>query len=271
MNWKRKFAAFKSDRGGIPWHKRCFWTCLFTFFQAALLANCAHIIPPPADQPQARQIVAQLTAGNRGLSRFKGLARIEMGSASQTTFGRIAVAAVAPDKLRVEWLNMMGLPDVSIAGDGQTITILNRADKKVRHLRQTSTALEKLVHIPIGIEDLQRIMSGAVPLPGGTAAQIEASPDNKVTTLVLKDRWHATVAVVKVDPSDQRIQALKRYDRQGALLYEVRWLQWRRQGQYLLPVQIAFESASGGHMILTMDRFWPEAQVPLALFALDPP
>ena len=180
------------------------------------------------------------------------------------------MAAVVPHKLRVEWLNMMGQPSTSIAGDGRTISIWSATDHKLRHFRQSPGALAKLIQIPIGIEDFQNIVIGRPPLPVDTVVQFKGIR-NDVDILALKNRWRREIAVIRVDQATDRVLTMQAFDGHGRPQYEARWLQWRKYGRYLLPTQMVLESGAGQRLRLTIDRFWPNAAVPSSTFELTPP
>jgi outer membrane biogenesis lipoprotein LolB len=235
-----------------------------------LFSGCAHLFPPPRDEVPARQVLERLVDNNVGLTHFKALGQIRLESASGYRSGRIAVAAVTPRKLRADWLNMMGQPLTSLAGDGETIRIWSPADAKIHSLRQSPKALAKLIQIPLGIEDFQNIILGRPPLPSYTAVQFEETHDD-VEILSLKNRWRQAVAFIRVGRSTGRILAMQVFDGRGRMLYVTRWLQWRRQGRYLLPTKITLESDARDRLSLTVDRFWPDADVPSSVFVLKPP
>jgi len=256
--------------GGMSLVKKNLFNVTLLIFFIGSYTGCAHIVPPPQEHSQARQILNQLADNNSGLTQFKALAHVRLESDSQIVSGRIALAAVVPDKIRIEWLNMMGQPLNSLSGDGEVITVISRSDNKVHRFRQSATAMEPLIHIPIGAEDLQKIVIGRLPLPVDAAVQLKES-DSQMDMLVLKDRWHNVVATLKVDRISGRAIAMQAFNAQGKFQYEIRWLQWRKEGVYVLPVKIAFESESRQRLVLTIDRFWPDADVPGSIFKLDTP
>lgn len=247
-----------------PPHPAILMVCVFLF------SGCVHLLPPPEDDLSARQVLERLADSNTGLTHFKALGHIRMESADGSRSGRVAVAAVIPRKLRADWLNMMGQPLTSLVGDGEIIRIWTPADARVHRLRQSPKALAKLIGIPLGIEDFQNIIIGRPPLPPHTAVQIRESHDH-VDILSLQNRWREVVAMIRVDRSSGRILAMKVFDGHGRLQYETQWLQWRRQGKYLLPVKIKVESYAQDRLSLTVDRFWPDTDIPPSAFVLEPP
>jgi outer membrane biogenesis lipoprotein LolB len=254
----------------MPLIRKKMFNVMFLMVFIGLFSGCAHLFPPPQEQSQARQILNRLTENNAGLERFKALAHVRMERDGQIVSGRIAVAATVPNKLRIEWLNLMGQPLTSLSGDGEMITVFSRSDNQVHRLRQSSTAMEPLIHIPIGIEDLQKILLGRIPFPADAAVQLKESP-NEIDILILKNRWHNIVTTLQVDRQTLLVLAMKAFNGQGDLLYEVRWGQWQNEGEYLVPFKVVFESESRQRLILTVDRFWPDVDVPESIFKLDVP
>ena len=236
---------------------------------ALALNGCTWLIKPPNDQPEARRLIQAAVGLNAGLNQYKCLARAHLHSEGQSLRGRIALAAVAPNQMRVEWLSALGQPLTSMAGDGETITLVSHADRKFYRLPQTRSAMERLVHIPIGIEELLTILAGRPPLPPHVAAQIvPARPRRSV--IVLKNRWRGTVAQLEIDLSSGRLKNMQAYDGMGNMLHEVQWRQWRREGGYLLPGKVSIQAGHGQRLTLTMDRFWPNVEVAPGMFVLSP-
>lgn len=242
----------------------------FLMIFVVFFTGCAHLWPPPQDDASARRVLERLVDNNVGLTHFKALGHIRMESKGGTWSGRVAMAAIVPRKLRADWLNIMGQPLTSLAGDGETIHLWSSTDSKVHRLSQSPKALVKLIQIPLGIEDFQQIIIGRPPLPSHKAVQVEECRDD-VDVLSLRNRWREEVAIIRVERSTGRILAMQAFDDHGRLQYETHWLQWRRQGKYLLPVKIILESHTKQRLSLTVDRFWPDADVPSSAFVLNPP
>ena len=127
----------------------------FLMICVVFFTGCAHLWPPLEDDAFARRVLQRLEDNNSGLTQFKALGHIRMESEEGTQSGRVAMASVVPGKLRADWLNMMGQPLASVAGDGETISIWSPTDSKVHRLPQSSNSLAKLIHIPTSQHLLQ--------------------------------------------------------------------------------------------------------------------
>lgn len=245
---------------------RIHWS-IYTILALVLINGCAAMLKAPSDD-DARLVLHRMMAANEGLDQFKGLANIRMESEGRSQSGRIAFAAVTPDKMRIELLNAMGSPLTSLSADGERISVFSYVDQKRYRFRQSRTALEAIINIPIGIEDMQSLLAGKVPLPSYSFAKLmKGSTPNDI--LVLKNRWRGTVADLEVDRVDSRIKTLRKFDGDGELQYQIQWLQWKRVGAYRVPSRLVINTPSHERLIVNMGRFWPNAEVTPSTFLLD--
>jgi outer membrane biogenesis lipoprotein LolB len=232
-----------------------------------LLQGCAWLMPPPQDDQLARQWVTQWASHNADLEPTKGLMRIEIISGGRITSGRAAWAAAHPDRLRLEWLSALGQPLMSLAGDGKTITLYSSADQTYRRFAQSRTALERLIRIPIGIEDLIDVLAGRPPLPEYAAARLAPGPGIGV---VLESRWHILLAQLQSDGS-RRLHSMTAYDPQGGVQYRIDWLQWDTFDEYTIPREVRLTSGTGDQLTLRIDRFYTDTELPPETFVIAPP
>ena len=245
------------------------WLWLALWLVLAVTGGCSWILEPPSDDPGARRMVERAAAANADLYSLKGLAQVQVDDNRRRIAGRIAVAAVFPDKIRLEWLSSMGQPLTSFAGNGAIITIVSRGDGKFYRFRQSRKALDTVVHIPIGIEELLSVMAGRPPVPPFEAAQPAAAPDGLVQ-IGLTNRWRRTMANLTIEPQQQRVAAMRAFNDDGEWRYAVKWLEWEACGAYVLPRRIAITAPSGVGLLLTMDRCWTDVEIDPEMFTLAP-
>jgi outer membrane biogenesis lipoprotein LolB len=235
-----------------------------------VISGCSHMFQPPKEDAYARMLLDRLLQNNSALKQYKGLAAIRLQMNGRSQSGRIAFAAVQPDKMRVELLNMLGTPLTSLSGDGDTVTIVSHDNHKKYRFRQTRTALASVIDIPIGIEDLQNLLAGRVPVPPRVSAQLLPAPaDASDVMLILKNRWDNVVARLQIDRTTHDIKALWALDSNGVLKYQIQWLQWKDVGGFRVPSKLVVESSASQNLTLTMDRYWPNANVPPSTFVLE--
>lgn len=242
---------------------------LFVILCMILPVGCK-MIKRPEEDPYARMLVDRLIRSNSGLNQFKGFANIRLNSEGQVRSGRIAFAGVKPNKMRIELLNTIGTPLISLAGDGENITILDQSSQKHYHLRQSRTALKSVIQFPIGIEDLQCLLTGGLPIQTNTFASLERKNDQEAIIL-LKNRWHYKVARLKIDSVSRQIRSMLIFDQEGNEQYRIHWQKWKQAGDYTIPSKLFFESFSDHRLSMVVDRFWPDVQVEPSMFVLDLP
>ncbi len=235
---------------------------------AILLTGCAALWKPTVDDQRARFLLNQLEVQNLDLKQFKGLAKVKLASAGQSHTGRMAYAAVRPDKMRVELLSTLGTPLTSLAGDGEHISIRSHVNDKRYRVRQTRKALRQVIDLPLGLEELQELLSGRVPLPPHAYAVIKDTADPQ-EVIVLKSRWRDLVAELRMDNQTYHIDSLKAYDTEGAMTYLVQWHQWKKIKGFMLPSKVTIESEAHQRLILWIDRFWPNPEIAPSVFVLD--
>lgn len=235
--------------------------CLWAF------SGCAWLIKPPSDDPMARQMLEGLLATNSAMTQYKGLAQVRLAVDKKVHTGTMAVAAVLPDRMRVELLSMVGQPLSSMVANGQTIRIRSHDDNRIYEINQSPSALETVIHIPIGIEQLQRLLIGRPKLPEFAAAQFTRKTEKEVAIEMIS-RFHNTQAVIVMTADTATIRSLEMHREGGEFRYLVRFLQWQQMGDYCIPKQLAIESGTGDQVTMTMRRFWPDADISADTFEL---
>jgi outer membrane biogenesis lipoprotein LolB len=233
-------------------------------------SGCATLWGPPQEDIEASRLINRVRNHNTQLKQYKALANVSVDTNGNTLSGRVAMAAVMPDRLRLEWLSAVGQPLTRLAGDGKQISIAVPGEIGIRRMPQTSASLRPLIQIPIGIEELQSLTTGRPKLPEFAAAQIVSQDDQRVV-IALKDRWHRLLAKIDVDPNRGRLMRMENLDWNEEPLYVIYWKKWKLAGQYEIPKRVELTTPSGQRLELSMARVWPNVDVPPSLFQLTSP
>lgn len=255
----------------LPTHtrRRFLWLYVLILLSSILSNSCAWLIAPPESDAPAQQQVARWADHNKALKQFKGLYRLQVVTREQSLKVRAALAAGAPDHLRVELLNLLGQPLLSLAADGEQMTVLVIADQKFHRFRQSPTALAPFIHVPLGPGELLDSLSGRPALPTYTAVQSGPGPDG-ATMLYFKDRWHNLVADLRL-AADGRMECLHRYNPDGSVQAEIHWIAWHTYNGYLVPRSLKLASGSGEEVTLSVERLWTDVILPPSLFYIEAP
>jgi len=243
--------------------------CLLTLLiiLMSMVNGCGWLAGAPRQDPMAKDLVEHLERKNQDVRQLKGFLRIRLHSPQGVISGRAALAAIFPDRVRVEWLTFLGQPLMKFAADGQTITVDLHGEDRYHRIEQTPTALSKLIHIPMGVDELLRILKGNPPLPKYAAAQISGA-DTQGSRIALISRWHLLTAELKTT-ADGTIQEMTAFRNDGTILFQVHWKGWRQQQGYTFPGDIEIVSGTGEKVSLLIDRIYPGAPVPPELFRLE--
>lgn len=246
---------------------RCLWFWLVLGVMTLGSHGCAWLAPPPEDDPLARQLLENWSRHNRDLPAFKGMMRIQMEEGGRVTSGRAAWAAAPPDRLRLEWLSPLGQPLLSFAGDGRMITLYVSAEQKFHRFKQSRNALERMIGMPIGIEDLVDTLAGRPPLPAHAAARMV---NGQGCDVVLENRWHVPVAKLHSEKC-AHLESMTAFDTEGRALYQIQWLDWQAGPVDLLPRQIRLTSGAGDALTMILERYWIDTALPPDTFVIAPP
>jgi outer membrane biogenesis lipoprotein LolB len=240
-------------------------TWILLLSAAILLQGCAGILRGPPDDLVAREVVMNLDGHNPELGQFKGLIEIRIEAGGQTMAGRAAWAAAVPERLRIEWLSMLGQPILTLAGDGETITLISHVERSYRQLPQSRASMQQLIRFPASIEDLVTLLRGRPLIPAFfSARQLDGR------SLALMDRWYNTLATLSLDDQD-RLQTQQLFTPQGELRYRIEWQQWQAFDQVIMPRRMILTAPSGERMTLTLVRLWTENAFEPSMFFLERP
>jgi outer membrane biogenesis lipoprotein LolB len=246
-------------------------SCLYRFSLIVILlmwiSGCSWLVAPPEDNEPAHAMLQRLMERNSTLQQFKGLLHAQVETQGQPVSGRVAYAAITPNRLRLEWLNPMGQPLTSVAGDGKTLVIVSHVEKKRYILHQSPTVLEDLIHVPMGIEDLVTLLVGRPLVPDFMSVQ--QMGDSIRDGIRLQNRWRCTLAELHSD-SEGRLVQESIFDSEGILLYRIHWLNWQTMEQYTVPQRFQIVMASGESIDIRIDRLVPASNLGPSTFELPP-
>ncbi|RJQ77346.1 MAG: hypothetical protein C4519_13595 [Desulfobacteraceae bacterium] len=253
----------------VPKFQRSRIRLFFLVGVLCLVNGCAGLIRPAQHDQKALAWVTRWTERNASLEQFKGLMQVQIQTRGRTLHGRAAFAGAIPDRLRLDFLNVIGQPLFSLAGNGRNITVMNMQAGQIHILEQTDAALERFTGIHMSIEDFLDVLAGRPPLPEYAAAQV---PEGKRPCAVeLKTQWHVLLAELQSDACEHP-DVLKVYGREGELQYTIHWLQWQSLQDYAVPRKVLITSGGGARVDLVIQRFWPEpTSLSPSTFILDYP
>lgn len=149
----------KSFRG-LSWLLITCWLFLF---------GCRPAIPPPALPPElpsvSEEVLLQKLAYNREVFHsLKGLANIRVEFEGKTTRARQVVLIQKPARLRTEILGLFGQPALQVAVHNNQLAVHIPGESLFLQGPATPSNLARFTLLPLGVEDLVRLVLYDVPL-----------------------------------------------------------------------------------------------------------
>lgn len=157
---------------------------------------------PPSYPPAALDIISRFEQQNTIITAANGLASATITDKGETTRYRLAWACEKPDRLRIIVL-FSGKPVATMLYDGVHLVIKSHTQSHELIKRRTKNPnLEKLIALPLLVNQLVDILSGSIPLPEHRSAHLAHNP-NGGFTLTLLSRKTRPVIIFHLDESKQ--------------------------------------------------------------------
>lgn len=238
---------------------------------ALLLGGCAHF--QSADTPAevaTRRTLDGLQAANAGLVDCKGLGRVTLGSGAQAQRARLAWAARAPDKLRLELLAVTGHPLATLASDGAHLYLRDATTGRYYKNRSTQISLERLVHVPLRVNDLVAYLMGRIPIAANERVVQMDNPHQPGYILELRRWWGEVSQRIMVKPDAKTITRVVKFAAEGEIAYQVDLSHHGAHGGFLFARQLSASTPAGDRIDIVLERFWPNAGIDEGAFRLTP-
>ncbi len=236
-----------------------------------LIAGCAHWQPDETPASiEGRQTAERLHAVNSGLLACKGLGQASLVTPNGVQRSRLAWAAQAPNKLRLELLSVSGHSLASVATDGRFMYLRDNTGGRFYRRRSSQASLEPIVNLPLRVPDLITYLLGRVPIPDSYHGALLDNPRKAGYILELSRRWGAVSQQILLDEDRTTVQKVVHLDGDGNPAYWVEFGKQRPVGEFSFPRRLHLTSATGDRIEIQMERFWPNVPIDDAAFRLTP-
>jgi hypothetical protein len=259
----------------MKWHR-----IVIPLAAALLFASCAVFRPvreleiTPAEKVhEVRDLLSFLKTKNDSLRNFKGIGQIKVRQNGILQFDqRVAWIGEKPLKLSIAVL-ISGYPAVKLATDGNWLYYLevHGPDTTFRKILANDPSLKKLISIPIPASDIITLLAGQIPMPEFDSVALIRENESSGRVLVLKDKWWGIRQKLYSDENITRVRQVDVFNRSGSLKYraEIEGLQWIDGFQ--VPSRLRLSSPDGNNLLLDIDRYWVNIDLPPSVFVLTPP
>ncbi len=239
-----------------------------------MTSGCARFIKPVKTiSPAAADLLARIRTTNGDLKACKGIGTIsswlKAGTMPRTRF---AWLCRLPDRLRLEILAPTGTPVMTLSADGKYVYFLPRDGKhRLRRKKADDINLEKIISFPLRLTDAGHLLAGAVPLHEFDSAERVDLPDDNYM-LQLTNHWPDRIEKIYFEETTGRpvriefLQGSQDQPRYSATFSGVRKIDGKT-----IPESIILEDDRGNKVVITIDRYWLETDIPVEKFILTDP
>lgn len=228
------------------------------------------ILPPPTVSPEAQHRLSMLENHNRGLGTFKGMGSFRLENEEGLRNARVAWIGSDFRKLRIQVMDISGVPIMSIAADGDYFYALSHRENRFYKTRASDPGLKKAIGIPMKTREAIQILTGRVPVRGHDSALVIRDEKNEGDVLVLTSRWGRVLEKIFFDKTGKTALHMEMYDSMGNFVYRAEFGDIRIVENYMLPFDLRV-SAEDVLFHLQIERYWADMPVSPAVFVLADP
>lgn len=242
------------------------------------VAGCSSLRPRvegPASEgtsPEAAALSSRLQDRNPRLNSFKGTGRLRLQNADGIQRVRVMWAGYKDEKMRLEIMGPAGRPAVSFAYDGQRIYLVAHAESRYYSKRNAQASLEKLISLPIRVQDALNFLAGRIPADAYRSAVLLEEKFAGDRVLVMKRPGRdAGYDKIHVKTAADTIRKIESFHKNERLNYRVEFITMQDISGFQVPQELVFSDGDRVGMHLFVDQFWPNASVADSLFVLTEP
>jgi len=229
-------------------------------------------LPANVSTVEPESVLESLEQINRELISFKGIGKIKIWNRNGLQSTRFAWAAYRPEKLRLEILGLAGRPLSSVAFDGRQFYLSLHAENKFYQKQTRNANLKRLISIPISLSDTLTILAGRVPLWENASASLAEQSHGDSNILILKTKWfRKQTAKIYLRDDFHTVYQFESYGSASKLRYRVNYLKRKQYDKYQLPELLEITDDRQNRIQISVDRIWPDAEIPPETFIMKPP
>ncbi|MBF0225526.1 MAG: hypothetical protein HQK76_08740 [Desulfobacterales bacterium] len=244
------------------------------FFFFLFFTSCGHInkwcgleeYDLPYDK-DAQIVLSNLADINHDLTSFKGLGKIRLYSNGNFLAYRIALAASGKESLRIEVLNPLGHPVISLSSNETALYFLSHGNNYTFKKLSRNTRFDKFIDVPISSNELIGILE-ARPYIYPHDIGILSKIDNGYV-LTLKKKWKGIVQKIYLDETKSNLNKIE-YFTNKKILYSVIFKKMENQDGYIVPTKV-FILSDSGELEIEIYKLYINISIDESIFTLKPP
>ena len=205
------------------------------------LAACAWIkgVKKPIAMRSLEEITSAIEDRDSKLDTIRGWVKIKWVRDGEKKSADNAVAVQRPDKMRLEGISPLGTSMYSFVHQNDTVEIFFPSEKRAFRGIGSKQSLERIIPIPMDVEDVIDIMTGRVPLCGDDKAVVYREGGFIVLNEICAESgWRRKIRFEpeRLDPADMRIRSSE-----GDIRTLVTWDAYKEYDGIRMPTKIRVE------------------------------
>ena len=241
-------------------------------------AACAPRLPvpaaPPTALPRAETLVEQLRERQRLIRRFAGRGSIRLKNPRSEYHFDLTTAAVRPDRLRLQTIDLLGRPVLTLTADRDELSLMDYRGAVFYRGRATTNNLHRFLPLGLKLEEIIILLSGGQPLSVYSRASItrqtELGREFWIFNLVRKDSL--LVERVWARPPGLRVSRVEVGPAGEEVWFRLEYSDYRQLSDLAVPHRIHVEDTrTRSELTVTYDEVIIDPTLPDRLFTLSPP
>jgi len=238
-----------------------------------LFTGCAAIDFKNKHDLNAFDTAKQISDINKEIKTAKGLGWLKIEESNIATIFKIAWISMPPHKIRITLISN-GFPVETIVSNEENITLFSHTgEHSLKTYSIKNPSLEKIISIPVRIEDIILLLSGQIPIKDFKYAFFDDqgnqldNKDNPLRTIVLKNNSDNGIQKIFINSKDQ----IKKYtaaNRKIETLYTISFLEFVTSDSVIIPSKMIIKDNLNRKVYFEISKFYKNPPVKKSMFSL---
>ncbi len=244
---------------------------LICFF--AIFTGCASIDFKNKHDINAYNFAKQISNLNEEIKTAKGLGWLKIKENNGEIVYKIAWISKPPREIRITLLSN-GFPVETIVSNEESITLFSHTgEHSLKTYRIKNPSLEKIISIPVKIEDIILLLSGQIPIKDFKYAFFDNqgnqpdNNDNPLKTIVLKNKSDNGIQKIFINSKNQ----IKKYlvtNWKIEPLYKINFSNFIEIDSVIIPSKLLIQDNLNREVSFEISKFYKNLPVKKSMFRL---
>jgi hypothetical protein len=258
--------------------RRSFWGNKLLWSLAGLCLVIASCVPftqkPTKPDTEADEVVDRLRQRQAQVQTFAGRGAIRIKTRNNQHYFQVTTASERPGRLRLQALDFMGRPAMTMAADATQLGYLDYRNAVLYNGPATEENFNRLFPLGLGVTDLITLLSGGQPLSKYKTARLETvrEPGRQLWRLSLFRPGGGYVERLYLKPDSLEVVSAEIGPPDKGPLFRLEYNQYKTVSRHSIPhyVRVA-DLESGTEMIVEYKEVKVNPTLPSKLFVLTAP